>query len=170
MVFKFSAPTAAVMAAAVGLAGCGMARAQAPQANAPGRAAPSQTERLEIVTAHGPVRFNVEIADDDAERERGLMFRKSLSDNHGMLFEFEQSAEQHFWMQNTLIPLDMIFIAPDGHIVSISKMAKPLSQDNESSTGPAIGVLEIRGGLADQDGIKPGDMVRHRFFPAKTRH
>ena len=124
-------------------------------------------ESVDIVTRHGVKHFKVEIADNDAAREYGLMFRKSLAPDHGMLFEFDRPDRQAFWMKNVLIPLDIIYIGTDGRIVSIAADARPLDETPLYSKGPAIGVLEIEGGLAAKLGIRPGDEVRHPFFHAK---
>ncbi len=82
---------------------------------------------LEIVTKSGVRAFTVELATNDAERERGLMFRKTLPEGRGMLFDFKEVRPVAFWMHNTYIPLDMIFIRADGHILSIAENTKPLS-------------------------------------------
>lgn len=111
--------------------------------------------------SHG---FTVEIADDDAERARGLMFREELAPDAGMLFDFVDERPVAFWMQNTLIPLDMLFIAGDGTIRHIHANATPLSTDSIPSEYPVRAVLEINGGSARLLGIKPGDKVRHPIF------
>lgn len=121
-------------------------------------------EPLDINTARGVYHFKVEIADTDATRERGLMFRKSLAADHGMLFDFKAAGPVAFWMKNTLIPLDMLFIATDGHIISIARNAVPMSQTPIPSGGDALGVLEIRGGRAAEIGAEPGDIVTERRF------
>jgi len=123
------------------------------------------TEQLTIVTHHGPVRFTVEVADDDAERERGLMFRRSLPDNGGMLFDFQTPENAVFWMHNTLISLDIIFIGTDGRILNIADHATPMSDAPIPATGLTRGVLEIRAGRAEELGIRPGDRVQNRIFP-----
>jgi uncharacterized membrane protein (UPF0127 family) len=123
-----------------------------------------RTEPLEIVTAGGVRHFTVEVADTDATRETGLMFRKSMAPNRGMLFDFGTPQTVTFWMKNTLIPLDMIFIAQDGHVVSITRNAVPMSEAIIPSGGPIVGVLELRGGRAAEIGVKPGDVVRDRIF------
>jgi len=122
-------------------------------------------EPLEIASSRGPQRFQVEIADDDAERARGLMFRTSLAPDRGMLFIFEQAGEQSFWMKNTLIPLDIIFIGADGRILNIVAEATPKTLTPRWSAGEAQFVLELRGGEAARRGIAPGDRVRHRAIP-----
>jgi uncharacterized membrane protein (UPF0127 family) len=121
-------------------------------------------EPLEIVTARGSFSFKVEIADTDATRERGLMFRKSLAADRGMLFDFKTARPVAFWMKNTLIPLDMLFVAADGHIISIAREASPLSETPIPSGGDTLGVVELRGGRAAEIGAEPGDVVRERRF------
>jgi uncharacterized protein len=111
--------------------------------------------------------FKVDIADDEAERETGLMYRQNLNSDQGMLFLFPDVAERSFWMKNTVIPLDIIYISPTGSIVSIQKNAIPQDLTPLRSFGAAVAVLEVKGGLSDQLGIKPGDKVRHPFFEGK---
>jgi len=146
----------ASLAAALAVSACAADR---------GAAAEPVLEDLEIVTAQGRThRFKVEIADTDPERARGLMFRASMERDRGMLFEFPEESERSFWMKNTYIPLDIIYIAADGKIVSIAADTTPFSEVPVPSHGPARGVLEINGGLAARLGVKPGDTVRHPFF------
>jgi uncharacterized protein len=114
---------------------------------------------LEIVTKGGVRPFTVELAANDAERERGLMFRKELPEGRGMLFDFEQERPVAFWMHNTYIPLDMIFIRSDGRILSIAENTTPLSDALVPSGGPVRAVLEVIGGTAHKLGIAPGDRV-----------
>jgi len=162
----------AAVAVSALMAGCG--RAESPAAGAtdvapktdacgpmPGKLARGE---LEVVGKGGAHRFDIEVAATEAAREYGLMCRPAMTDHHGMLFEFEQPAEQTFWMKNTYIPLDIIYIGADGKIVSISRNAKPFDQTPLPSYGPAKAVLEINGGLAAKLGIEPGDQVRHPFF------
>jgi len=127
-------------------------------------ATPLRVERLQIVAASGPVAFQVEIADTDASREQGLMFRKNLAPDKGMLFDFKTPRQTAFWMKNTLIPLDILYIAADGRIVSIARNAVPHSEVPIPSGGVVLGVLEIAGGRASELGIYPGDRVKHRIF------
>ena len=119
---------------------------------------------LVIETAKGPQRLTVEMATTGAQQERGLMFRKSVAPNEGMLFDFVNEDEHSFWMKNTLIPLDMLFIKKDGTIARIAAMAKPLSEDSIPSYEPVRAVLEIAGGRAAELGLKPGGKVRHTIF------
>ena len=125
----------------------------------------SRTQPLSIVVAPGKsVRFQVEFVDSDPGRERGLMFRKSLAPGAGMLFDFKTPQEVNFWMKNTLIPLDMLFIGQDGRIRNIYRQATPLSLTPIPSDGPIRGVLEIAGGRALELDLEPGDCVRHPIF------
>jgi uncharacterized membrane protein (UPF0127 family) len=119
---------------------------------------------LAIETGGRELKFEVDMATNDAERSHGLMFRKSLGPYEGMLFDFHQELPVSFWMKNTLIPLDMIFIAADGTIRHIHSNAVPLSTDTIPSQFPVRGVLEINGGSAKLLGLKPGDKVKHPIF------
>ena len=121
-------------------------------------------ETLEIVTAGGTRSVQVEIAKDDAARQRGLMYRRFMPSEHGMLFEFEREAPQSFWMKNTYIPLDMIFISQTGVVTNIVANAEPLSERVIPSGPPCAAVLELNGGAAAAMGMKVGDIVRHPFF------
>jgi uncharacterized membrane protein (UPF0127 family) len=123
-----------------------------------------QHSSLVIETGGRELRFEVDMALNDIERARGLMFRKSLGPYEGMLFDFHQEQPVSFWMKNTLIPLDMVFIGADGTIKHIHSNAVPLSTDAVPSKFPVRGVLEINGGSAKLLGIKPGDKVRHAIF------
>ena len=125
-------------------------------------------EALQIVTHDGHVhRFRVEIADNAATRERGLMFRRSLGPDAGMLFDFKTAQNVAFWMKNTLIPLDMVFIDQHGVVVNVAAKATPMSETNIPSDGPVVGVLEIRGGRAAEIGVQAGDKVQQRIFAAR---
>lgn len=122
-------------------------------------------ESLQITgPTHAPVHFDVEIASAPAQRGQGLMCRQKLPAGQGMLFEFPKASEQIFWMHDTVLPLDILYVAPDGHVISITKVAYPLSEKKLPSHGLANGVLEINAGLADKFGLKPGDQVVYPFF------
>ncbi|ESQ77052.1 DUF192 domain-containing protein [Asticcacaulis sp. YBE204] len=121
-------------------------------------------EEVSVVSTGGTHRFKVEIADDDVEREKGLMNRPELKADRGMLFIFPTAAERTFWMHNTLIPLDIIYITPGGEVLSIQKNTVPMNDTPLPSYGPASVVLEIQGGLSDKLGIRPGDRIEHRVF------
>ena len=119
---------------------------------------------LEIVSASGVHAFNVEVANTEQERERGLMFRKSLPPGQGMLFDFFADQPVSFWMHNTYVSLDMIFIRSDGRIMHIAENAKPMSDDLIPSGAPVRAVLEVVAGTARELGIKPGDKVVNPIF------
>ena len=121
-------------------------------------------EALRIVTATGTHDFQVEIARDDASRARGLMDRRFMPADHGMLFEFDREAPEAFWMKDTYIPLDMIFISRAGIVTNIVANAEPLSERAIPSGPPCMAVLELNGGAAARIGLKVGDKVRHPFF------
>ncbi|MGC2787506.1 MAG: DUF192 domain-containing protein [Roseiarcus sp.] len=124
----------------------------------------AEPDSLEIVTSTGRHAFQIEIANNDATRERGLMDRRYMAADHGMLFEFDREAPVAFWMKNTYIPLDMIFIAPSGAVTHIVADAEPLSERVIPSGGPCLAVLELNGGTAASIGLKVGDKVHHPFF------
>ena len=157
---------AAVLATPLIFAGACRAEGPPPVATpAPVASAPaSALETVTIDTARGPTTFKVEIADDEEERERGLMYRSSLAPDMGMLFEWTVPAQRAFWMKNTYIPLDIIYIGFNGRIVSISAMAQPFDETPLPSHGAVLGVLEIAGGRAAELGIDIGDQVHHKMF------
>ena len=121
-------------------------------------------EALQIVTATGTHDFQVEIAGDEASRARGLMDRRFMPADHGMLFEFDREAPVAFWMKDTYIPLDMIFISRAGIVTKIVANAEPLSERAIPSGPPCMAVLELNGGAAAKIGLKVGDKVLHPFF------
>ena len=131
----------------------------------PVRSAGLQT--LEIASKTGVHAFTVELADNDAAREKGLMYRKELPEGRGMLFDFHQEAPVGFWMENTYISLDMIFIRGDGSILRIAENTEPLSTRIIPSGGPVRAVLEVIGGTARKMGIAPGDRVASPIFKAR---
>lgn len=114
---------------------------------------------LSIDTAKGRQHFTVELALTPAQQEQGLMYRPHLAADAGMLFVAAQPQIMTFWMHNTLIPLDMLFIAAGGKIVDLHERAMPMSDATIVSHAPAIAVLELNGGTADRLGIKIGDIV-----------
>ncbi|PJI44302.1 MAG: hypothetical protein CTR53_00890 [Ferrovibrio sp.] len=124
---------------------------------------------LVIQTAKGPQRFRVELADNDQSRARGMMFRTSMAPDTGMLFDFKQEQMASFWMRNTLLPLDMLFIRADGTILNIHQRAIPRDETGINSAGPVRAVLEVNGGTASRLGIKPGDKVEHAIFGKSSR-
>lgn len=124
-------------------------------------AACSADNRGVLHTAKGDFAFNLEIADTEAQREKGLMFRTSLAPDAGMLFDYHKEQEASFWMQNTLIPLDMVFIAADGTVKTIHVNARPLDTTPIPSEVPIRFVLEIAGGRSQEIGLKVGDKFEH---------
>jgi uncharacterized membrane protein (UPF0127 family) len=128
----------------------------------PARAA--ELQPLEIVTKNGVHVFSVELARTDETRAKGLMFVRELPEGRGMLFDFERDQEVSMWMQNTYIPLDMLFIRADGRIHRIAENTEPLSTRIIPSRGPVRAVLEVIGGTARKLGIAPGDRVAHAMF------
>jgi uncharacterized protein len=134
---------------------------QVPAQSVPAeQTAPAGLEQvpLTIHSANGDHRFIVDVARTPEQQELGLMFVRSLGADRGMIFPYDPPRPIAFWMRNTLIPLDMIFIRADGRIARIAT-AKPLDETPVPSGEPAAAVLEIRGGLAAQLGIKAGDKV-----------
>ena len=124
---------------------------------------PGQKVSLHVRLKNGEtLKFFVEYAVDESSRAQGLMFRKEMPEDEGMFFLFEKPQELSFWMKNTLIPLDIIFIGEDGKIVAIAENAQPCKEDpcfSYVSGQPAQFVLEINGGLSRRLGISKGDMV-----------
>jgi uncharacterized membrane protein (UPF0127 family) len=113
---------------------------------------------LTIHSKNGVHRFTVEVAATPEQQERGLMFRRTLAGDRGMIFPYQPAQEVAFWMKNTLIPLDIVFIRGDGTIVRIVN-AEPMDLTPLPSGEPIIGVLEIRGGRAKELGISEGDVA-----------
>lgn len=127
-------------------------------------------DHLRIVSQDGKKHnFEVEIAATEPDREVGLMFREHMAPDHGMLFEMDAPAIVNFWMKNTLIPLDMLFIAPDGTIKSIHANAIPQDLTPISSVVPVNGIIELNGGQAKALGIAVGDKVQHAFFKTQSK-
>lgn len=127
-------------------------------------AAAVELQNLEIVTRNGVHPFSVEIAATDEARAQGLMNRKELPEGRGMLFDFKTEQPVEFWMHNTYISLDIIFIRADGRILRIAENAEPLSDRRIPSGGPTRGVLEVIAGTTRKLGIAPGDRVAHPIF------
>lgn len=130
-------------------------------------AAQAPTESLTIATSGGSHAFSVEVMRDDEARSRGLMFRRSMPADHGMLFDFEQVAPVAMWMKNTYLSLDMLFIRPDGTIARIAADTEPQSTRVIPSGEPVLAVLELNAGTTARLGIKAGDKVKHPTFPRR---
>lgn len=114
--------------------------------------------------AGGHYRFTVEMAVTVDQQRRGLMYRRKLAPDAGMLFVFPQQQTTSFWMKNTFLTLDMIFIGEDGVVAGVHAGAVPLSEAAIPSPGPVKAVLEIGGGIAARLGVRRGDIVRHETF------
>ncbi|MEP0070597.1 DUF192 domain-containing protein [Pyruvatibacter sp.] len=119
---------------------------------------------LTIETSTGVHGFKVELANTEERRRTGLMFREDLALDAGMLFDFESPRVITMWMRNTPLPLDMIFIDPNGRIVSVAENTVPYSEAIVSSRYPASAVFEVNAGTAKRIGIKVGDRVSHPLF------
>ena len=120
---------------------------------------------LDVVTADNRSwTFHVDLAVTPEQRSRGLMFRKTMAEDEGMLFLFAREAPRSFWMKNTYLSLDIIFLDRHGVIVSITTDARPLDKTSIPSGAPAAGVLEVLAGTARRLGLEPGDRVIHRAF------
>ncbi len=115
---------------------------------------------LSVETDEGEPRFSIEIADDNFERSAGRMFRAAMDDDHGMLFVFEQSRRLSFWMKNTPMPLDLVFIDEEGTVVDVLP-GEPFSVAPIAPEAPARFVLELKAGTAEKTGIASGDRVSH---------
>ncbi len=150
--------------------------ATAPSAAAPATTGPSATAAADVGPLNLPPMhfdstdmtikgkpFKIEIADNDARQERGLMNRTTMPPDHGMLFVFDKADKYSFWMKNTLIPLDIIFLDSTGKVLLVDRRA-PLDEKGHGPTTPALYVIELNVGIADAIGLKPGDSVA---LPAK---
>jgi uncharacterized protein len=141
-----------VSPASVGLAACLWAL---------GSAAFAADSDLTLHTSKGDYDFKVEVVDTDATRAQGLMFRTELDDEAGMLFDFKEQREVSFWMRNTFIPLDMIFVDAQGVVKTVHANARPQDPTSIPSQYPVQFVLEIPGGRAAEIGLRPGDTMEH---------
>jgi uncharacterized membrane protein (UPF0127 family) len=145
-----------LVAGLLAIAGCA---SSAREPSAPGA-------RVVVETAAGARHaVAVELARTDAERQRGLMERRELAPDAGMLFIFDETGEHPFWMRNTLIPLDMIFVGDDGRITGVVERARPGDLTPRSAGGPSRYVLEVNGGWAAAHGVRAGDRVRFENVP-----
>jgi uncharacterized protein len=121
-------------------------------------------DKLIIQTHNGKAEFQVEVMRTDEERERGLMFRRYMPQDRGMLFDFKPAQSVMMWMKNTYIPLDMLFIGGDGHILNIAEHAEPLSERIIPSGAVVSAVLELNAGTVARLHIEKGDRVDHALF------
>jgi len=124
-----------------------------------------ETDRLEVVTHDGRrYAFTVELARTPAQRARGLMYRREMAADHGMLFDFGGVGPRAMWMKNTFLSLDILFLEPDGRIWRIAEDTTPLSEETIVADGPIRAALELKGGTCRLLGIEIGDRVRHSLF------
>jgi uncharacterized membrane protein (UPF0127 family) len=117
--------------------------------------------KLVLQTATGEYSFNVQVVDTPESRAQGLMFVTELADDAGMLFDFKEERPVSFWMRNTFIPLDMIFVGADGLVRNVHVNARPHDVTSIPSDGPVQYVLEIPGGRSVEIGLQPGDRMEH---------
>ena len=166
--FRFLKPVAiAALCTAVIIGGYFISENEVPAAGeAPAMVSNLPVEKLAFETQGGDKHeVEVEVATRPVDLEMGLMFRKEMAKDHGMLFEMGRPpAPTSFWMKNTYIPLDIIYVDETGHIVNIARQAVPRSLTSIPSGGPVIGVVEINGGRADELGLRVGDVVKHPYF------
>lgn len=135
---------------------------------AEGGLASFERDRLAIETARGPrYDFDIELAITPLQQQQGLMFRRDMAPDAGMLFVYQPVRRVSMWMKNTVIPLDMLFIADDGRVTKIVERAVPLSLKTISSDRPVRAVLEMNGGTVARLGLTLGDRVLHRTFGAE---
>ena len=129
-----------------------------------GRLGAAELQTLAIASKTGTHEFTVEMALTEAEKARGLMFRRALLEGRGMLFDFIREQQVSFWMKDTSLSLDIIFIGADGRIRRIASNTQPQSERPIPSRGPVRAVLEVIAGTAKKLGIAPGDRVMHPIF------
>ena len=142
------------------LAGCGSSQEQKAVED-------KHVRELRIKTSDKEHVFSVELALDDAEQAKGLMFRRNMADDHGMLFVYDMERVIGMWMKNTFLPLDMLFLESDGRIVKIARHTEPHSTDVISSQKPVLAVLELNAGTSDHLAISVGDRVLHPLLGAQ---
>ena len=130
----------------------------------PALAQEATLEPLEIATSSGQHSFSVEVMRTDEQRARGLMNRRFMAQDRGMLFDFKREEPVAMWMKNTYLSLDMVFIDKSGNVVNIAENTEPLSERIIPSAGPVLAVLELNAGTARRIGLKPGDRLRHSLF------
>jgi uncharacterized membrane protein (UPF0127 family) len=149
------------------LASCAPLSAQGLRPHEPLNPAKAQslpTSPLTIESGAARHAFTVELATTGTERDTGLMHRNTLAADRGMLFDFQREQPVRFWMRNTFIPLDMIFVRANGQIAAIAENTVPHSEKPVGAPQPVQAVLELAGGTAARLGIKPGDVIHHPIF------
>ncbi|AUX76212.1 MULTISPECIES: DUF192 domain-containing protein [Sinorhizobium] len=129
-----------------------------------------EKDRIRLLTTGGRAHdLTVELAIDPEQREQGLMHRRQLAPDHGMLFDFGETRRVMMWMRNTYLPLDMLFIGADGTVATIHENAVPLSEAIIDSQEPVAFVLELNAGTVKRLGIRPGDRITGARIPAAAR-
>lgn len=156
---------AGVLALLVSLALAEAGRAQEPVTANPALA----TVPLSLAASGQTHRYTVEVARTAVEQARGLMVRKTMRRGHGMLFPMSPPRDAAFWMEGTVLPLDIIFIAPDLTVRRIAADAVPFDRTELPSGGPVVAVLELNAGEAARIGLRPGDKVSYRLDAAAKR-
>lgn len=136
----------------------------AAQNRAPAATSTAAFTELAIDTGGKTHKFRVEVAANDADRQRGLMFRREMAADAGMIFDFGYEQQVAMWMKDTYIPLDMLFITADGKVAHVAARTVPESRATVSAPRPVRYVLELNGGTAERLGIKPGAQVRHAML------
>lgn len=144
------------------------ASSQDDETSGTGNSCPAQEECVTVNTDDGAFLFTVEWAIEPAERSCGLMFREEMAEDHGMVFDFQTERPVSFWMRNTLISLDIVFIEDDGTVLNIAEGTTPLSLDGVPSDGPVRYVFEVIAGTADRIGLEAGDTVELERAPGMT--
>ena len=125
-------------------------------------------EALTVQTSRGPVRLDVQVAATEQTREKGLMFVRAMPQDEGMLFDFQPAQPVAFWMHNTYLPLDLLFVGEDGRILNIARNARTCDDTRIPSRGAARAVIELNAGAAERLGSRAGDRVTgQRIFRAR---
>ena len=135
----------------------------------PAKAQTLETSPLTITSGKNEFKFTVELATTPEQRDIGLMHRAHMDSKHGMIFDFLDEQIVRFWMRNTFIPLDMLFIRSNGSIAAIMKNVQPHDETPVGPNEPVQAVLEIAGGVSDLLGLKAGDKVSHVIFKAAPK-
>lgn len=162
---RFSWLIAGALVVVIVLSGVYLAQRSPTAAEGQAMMLPVDPAPLVAQTRSGERSFSIEVADEMREREQGLMFREQMDDDHGMLFVFEDTHDVGFWMKNTPLPLDLIFIGQDGRVRAV-KRGEPLSPAVISPNAPVRFVLEVKAGIAEKSGIENGDRIRHPAIDA----
>jgi len=121
-------------------------------------------ESLTIIAESGPQVFEIEVADTLEKQSRGMMYRENVPEMTGMLFAFKKPKVATIWMKNTSVSLDILFVRSNGKILKIEHSATPYTLRSASSEAPVAAVVELASGAAMDLGIRPGDLVKHKFF------